>query len=168
MQGDVQAFALKPTLQVHGTSSVSPNISIQHHGGQTGGSLSLLGTGRGRYSSPRHLLQSLSSPRLAVHDQLSLAVGVAAPLKCSGSRVRNHSLPDGLRPLSRRSRCLQTQLHGDDEPGAIYLSSTHNCDLTLMETKQGHFSETPGGAAAFPSTTQGLKNSEFTLNTSQY
>lgn len=50
----------------------------------------------------------------------------------------------------------------------IYLSfPTHYCYMILMETKQGKFHMTPGGAAVFL-TTQGLNNSEFTLNTSQY
>lgn len=51
----------------------------------------------------------------------------------------------------------------------IYLSfPTHYRYMILMETKQGNFNMTPGGAAVFLNTTQGLNNSEFTLNTSQY
>lgn len=42
------------------------------------------------------------------------------------------------------------------------------CYMILRETKQGNFHMTPGGAAVFLNTTQGLINSEFTLNTSQY
>ena len=51
----------------------------------------------------------------------------------------------------------------------IYLFfPTHYCYSIPMETQQGKFNRTPGGAAVFLNAAQRLNNPEFTLNTSQY
>lgn len=65
-------------------------------------------------------------------------------------------------PHAYKHSCIQIM-----KPRTIYLFfPTHYCYMILMETKQGGLNMTPGGAAVFLNTTQGLTHSAFTLNAS--
>lgn len=73
----------------------------------------------------------------------------------------NQRLSNGIclpkQPCAYKHSCIKIM-----KSRTIYLFfPTHYCYMISMETKQGSFNMTPGGAAVFLNTTQGLNNSIY-------